>query len=167
MICKWTCCCRPETAEENLLESPAGDRKPFLPASSNQRVIPSKCSASYFNYIHVYVLKYGISDKFPFEAEQFVMFLFLPTFLLPFLSVCNCVWRLLPVVRIRTQSCLKSLKSCRWVASPLILCSVQWRLSKRSFLSSYQYSPRPSGQQDRWAAVWIPSSSEGESSTWE
>ncbi|KAF3839620.1 hypothetical protein F7725_018337 [Dissostichus mawsoni] len=28
---------RPETAEENLLDSPAGDRKPFLPASSNQR----------------------------------------------------------------------------------------------------------------------------------
>ncbi|XP_033959107.1 rap1 GTPase-activating protein 2 [Pseudochaenichthys georgianus] len=28
---------RPETAEEILLDSPAGDRKPFLPASSNQR----------------------------------------------------------------------------------------------------------------------------------
>lgn len=72
-------------------------------------------------YFHIRHFRDG---KFPFATEVIVMFLFLPMFLLPFLSVCISVWRLLPVVRIRTQSCLKSSKSCRWVIVWLILCSV-------------------------------------------
>lgn len=51
---------------------------------------------------------------------------------LPFLFAC--IFCLLPVAHIRTPSCLKSLKSCRWVR--LILCIV-WCLS--SFLSSILY----------------------------
>lgn len=47
-MCKWTCCCRPESAEDNILnilDSPASESKPVLSASSNQRVISLSCSA--------------------------------------------------------------------------------------------------------------------------
>lgn len=77
--------------------------------------------------------------KFPFVAQAFVTFLFFSMHPLPFLSVCISSWHLLPVVHIRTLSCLKSLKSCRWVTGTLIVWLCAWRLSGTSCLSSLLY----------------------------
>lgn len=63
-----------------------------------------------------------VSEKSSFHSEVFVMFLFLPR-VSPSLSL-RLHFCVTPAARIRTQSCLKSLKSCRWVTVRRILCRV-------------------------------------------
>lgn len=66
-------------------------------------------------------------------------------------------WPQLTFVYIRTRSCLKSLKSCRWVVASWIWC---WCCVSCS-LVFLNIRTCPSGQQDRWAALWIPPPTEG------
>lgn len=62
-ICLWTCtcCCRPAQSAENsvldILDSPPSESKPFIAASSNQRVISLSCLA-WLNSLHVFFPHY-------------------------------------------------------------------------------------------------------------
>lgn len=60
-------------------------------------------------------------------------------------------------VSVRTRSCLKSLKSCRWVGAWWIWC---WCCVSCALLL-LNIRTCPSGQQDRWAALWIPPPTKG------
>lgn len=74
-----------------------------------------------------------------------------------FLFRCVAAWPQLTFVHVRTRSCLKSLKSCRWVVASWIWC---WCCVSCP-LVFLNIRTCPSGQQDRWAALWIPPPTEG------
>lgn len=157
---KWTCCCRTEPVTEDqildILDSPASDSKSVITASSSQKVTLSPALAP-LNKSEVFPCHVFLEVKLPF-------FYFLVLFLRPlclsallFLFPCVAAWPRLTFVHLRTQSCLKSLKSCRWVAaSPIGCCSCV-----SCSLVFINVTTRPSGKQNRWAALSIPPPTEG------
>lgn len=168
-LCKSTCCCRPESAEDNILDildSPARESKPFLSASCNQRVIPSLCSAftspAYSNLIYLiyFHTQHFCRSHFPLVAESFVLFLFLPIFLLSFSPSAflsdSCRLLYLPGHR-AVWNHRKAAGELQSAWSFACVSSDAWAAE----VSYHQCSFCPSGQQDRWAAVWIPIASEG------
>lgn len=164
-LCEWTCCCRPESAEDNILDildSPTTESKPFLSASSNQRVISLSCSAcsfpSYFNWIYTKCISIcSVSEKSCFHSQ--LKYLSCSSSSSPCFSFPFSLSALLPDV-----CCLLFISGYRavwnhWKAASEFLKNVSCVLCG-VWAVSYQHSC-PSGQQDRWAAVWIPSSTEG------
>lgn len=90
---------------------------------------------AHFNYIYLMSFHCSMCLSFHFQLKRLSGSSSCPCFF--FLSLCLyfCLTDLWPVDHIRRQSCLKSLKSCRWVTAWLI-CSVciQWCVSRGLFI---------------------------------
>lgn len=163
VLCESTCCCRPESVEDNILnilDSPTCESKPFLSASSNQRVISlSFHLPTYFNDIYLTSFHCCVC-----VSEKSVS--------IPDWSVCRVT--LLPHVSPSLFSvCLTSMACCSYQETELFEIIEKLQVSYSLIdlqcvypvmcekFSYHRCSSCPSGQQDRWAAMWIPSTSEG------
>lgn len=147
--CKPTCCFRLESEENELqdsLDSPASDSKPSLSSSSNQRVreCPRSHSVSTHlinppcNHCHIFV-------------QLFMMFLFLPTFLLPFFFLLE------PPVHFLSQET----ELFEIIAKLQVSFSGIDLVCASSRCVCHRWCSCLSGQPARWAKMWIPTTSEG------